>query len=85
MGLFVAPYYRYVFAGSLNNRLVEETKGWSEVLQQHQYGVAFGFNYAIHKFLLEYRYSFDLSPMLLSDYYPKGYGRSFTIGLGWKF
>ena len=85
MGLFVAPYYRYVFAGSLNNRLVEETKGWSEVLHQHQYGVAFGFNYAIHKFLLEYRYSFDLSPMLLSDYYPKGYGRSFTIGLGWKF
>ena len=64
---------------------MEETKGWSEVLQQHHYGVALGVNYAIGKFLMEYRYSFDLSPMLCPEYYPKGYGRSYTIGLGWKF
>ncbi|MBO7624423.1 MAG: M28 family peptidase [Bacteroidales bacterium] len=84
-GFFVAPYYRYLFTGNLKNRLVEETKSWNEVLQQHQYGVALGIHYAIDKFLLEYRYSFDLSPMLSPEYYPKGYGRSYSIGLGWKF
>lgn len=85
MGYFVAPYYRRLFHASINNLLADETTDWREVLQSQQYGLSVGVSYTMQHFILEYRYSFDLTPMLQSSYFPNRFARSFSLGLGWMF
>ena len=38
LGGYIAPYYRYAFAGSLKDSQNPETVAWDRMLQRHQYG-----------------------------------------------
>ena len=87
-GYYMAPYYRYVFAGRTNSRQAAETASWDNLLQRHQYGLALGMNLRINDFLIEYRYAFDLNPAFASGFqsdYGKAFGRTFSMGVGWLF
>ena len=86
MSFFIAPYYRYVFGCSLHNRLTEGREvPWKELINPQHYGLSLGVHYTFGHFLLEYRYYFDFTPMLKEAYFPDGYNRSYTIGLGYRF
>ncbi len=84
LGGYIAPYYRYAFAGSLKDSQNPETVAWDRMLQRHQYGVSLGINMCINHLLLEYGYQFDLNPMFLSDAPFKGQGRGFHLGVGYQ-
>lgn len=85
MGYFVSPYYRRLFHASIHNMVAEETTDWREVLQTQQYGLSVGVGYTMQHYILEYRYSFDFTPMLQSSYFPNRFARSYLICLGWMF
>lgn len=87
-GYYIAPYYRYVFAGRTNSRQTAETASWDDVLQRNQYGLALGMNLKINDFIIEYQYALDFNPAFASGFqsdYGKAFGRTFSMNFGWLF